>query len=79
MSGNGRSGPEKPTLRRRIKQHVAVGSALFYDELKSLSGAGASVHERYGTDKRALARVVGRCLTYDEVTSGTHQPDAIPV
>ena len=40
-------------------------------------------NERHGRDidrfKRALFRVVGRRLTYDEVTGRNHQPGAIPV
>lgn len=40
-------------------------------------------NERFGTDldrfKRALCRIVGRRLTYDEVTGRIHQPGAIPV
>ena len=128
----------KPTLQRRVKEHVAAGSALFSDELKSYQGLDAlyahgvinhavryvdgKIHvngcenfwsllkralggtyvsvepfhlfryldeqayrfnERWGTDldrfKRALFRVVGRRLTYDDVTGRNHQPGSIPV
>ena len=124
---------KKPTLQKLIRKHVAAGSALYTDELKSYDGLDAdyargvinhavkyvdqNVHvngmenfwsllkralggtyvsvepfhlfryldeqayrfnERYGTDldrfRRALARVVGRRVTYSRLTGQEHDP-----
>lgn len=76
----------KPTLQRRVKEHVAAGSALFSDELSSYHGLDALY--AHGVINHAVQHVNGRIHTngienfwslLKPETTGRHHAPGAPV